>query len=142
MPGDRSRRFDAPRHGYTGVVAQQGRVILDRDFNAAQALTAARITADALDQVGPCGTPDDGFRIAMPDPFAASPPLATPVVSPPISPGGTNDFTISPGTMYLGGQRVEFPRIQNGTLVSYSYFDQPDWPAPHQRCNADQPATR
>jgi hypothetical protein len=130
MPGDRSRRFDASRHGYTGVVAQQGRVILDRDFNAAQALTTARMAADALDEIGPCGTPDDGFRIAVPDPFAASPPLVTPVVSPPISPGGANDFTISPGTMYVGGQRVEFPRLQNGTPVSYSYFDQPDWPAP------------
>jgi hypothetical protein len=130
MPGDRSRRFDDPRHGYTGVVAQQGRVILDRDFNAAQALTLTRIAADALDEIGPCGTSDDGFRIALPDSSPTSPPLATPVVSPPASPGGTGDFLIGPGTMYLGGQRVEFPRTQNGTSVNYSYFDQPDWPAP------------
>ena len=65
MPSDRSRAPDRTRYGYTGVVAQQGRVILDRDFNAQQSLTADRITADALDFVGPCGTPDDGFAISL-----------------------------------------------------------------------------
>ncbi len=66
MPSDRSRRTDTLRDGYSGVVAQQGRVILDRDFNALQGLTAERIARDALDFVGPCGTPDDGFRISLP----------------------------------------------------------------------------
>ena len=41
-------------------------MILDRDFNAQQGLTADRIAADALDFVGPCGTPDNGFRISLP----------------------------------------------------------------------------
>src|SRR5271163_4843933 len=93
MPSDRSRRTDRPRHGYTGVVAQQGRVILDRDFNAGQGLTAARIAADALDFVGPCGTPDNGFQISLPGqsppaPPFWSPPVTPPPESPPITPGG------------------------------------------------------
>jgi hypothetical protein len=67
MPSDRSRGPDRTRFGYSGVAAQQGRVILDRDFNAQQSLTADRIAGDALDFVGPCGTPDDGFRIGLID---------------------------------------------------------------------------
>ena len=38
MPSDRST--DRPLYGFTGPVAPQGRVILDRDFNALQ-LTAS-----------------------------------------------------------------------------------------------------
>jgi len=136
MPSDRSRHTDRPGHGYTGVVAQQGRVILDRDFNAGQGLTAARIAADALDFVGPCGTPDDGFRISLPgqsppEPFW-SPPVTPPPESPPVSVGGGLDFLIAPGTMYVGGERVRFPAEQDGRAITYSYFDQPDDPAPPQ----------
>ncbi len=135
MPSDRSRRTDLPRHGYTGVVAQQGRVILDRDFNAGQNLTAARVAADALDEIGPCGTPDDGFRIdavvaSPPHPPFWSPPEPPPAESPPFGPGGPDDFLISPGTMYLGGERVLFHGEQSNAAITYSYFDQPDWPAP------------
>ena len=135
MPSDRSRAPDPTRYGYTGVVAQQGRVILDRDFNAQQSLTADRIAADALDFVGPCGTPDDGFAITLPDPNASppptfwSPPLTDPA-SPPETPGSAGDFLVAPGTMYVGGQRVCFPSQQGDTSVTYSYFDQPDWPSP------------
>ncbi len=139
MPSDRSRAPDKTRYGYTGVVAQQGRVILDRDFNAQQSLTADRIAADALDFVGPCGTPDNGFAISLPGaptsppttspPTFWSPPVSVPT-SPPETPGGAGDFLVAPGTMYLGGQRVFFPGQQGGAGVTYSYFDQPDWPAP------------
>ena len=134
MPSDRSRSTDPIRHGYTGVVAQQGRVILDRDFNAQQGLTADRIARDALDFVGPCGTPDDGFRISLPGQSPPSPPFWSPPVSvptsPPETPGGRGDFLIKPGTMYVGGQRIFFPPDQNGVPITYSYFDQPDWVEP------------
>lgn len=131
MPSDLSRRVDDPRYGYTGVVGQQGRVILDRDFNALQGLTADRIQADALDFVGPCGTPDDGFRISLPVTSPPGPPLWSPPAGWPGSPpDSSGDFWISPGTMYVGGQRVEFPAEQNGKTVTYTYLDQPDWPAP------------
>jgi Family of unknown function (DUF6519) len=134
MPSDRSRAPDRTRYGYTAVVAQQGRVALDRDFNAQQSLTADRIAADALDFVGPCGTPDNGFAVSLPGaqtspPTFWSPPIEVPT-SPPQTPGGAGDFLVSPGTMYLGGQRVCFPSRQGGRTVTYSYFDQPDWPAP------------
>jgi hypothetical protein len=135
MPTDRSRSTDFPRYGYTGPAAQQGRVILDRDFNALQGLTAARIAADALDFVGPSGSPDDGFLISLPgsSPPFWSPPEASPPGSPP---GSQEDFLIAPGTMYLGGERVCWPGTQRGKTITYSYFDQPDWPLPDQPANA------
>src|SRR4029077_17642098 len=131
---DRSRSTDRPLHGITGIVAQQGRVIVDRDIDALQGLTADRIAADALDFVGPCGTPDDGLRISLPVGSPPSPPFWSPPGeqqgSPPQAPGGHGDFLSAPGTMYVGGERVTFPREQNGKSVTYSYLDQPDWPAP------------
>jgi Family of unknown function (DUF6519) len=128
MSSDRSRSTDRSRHGYTGVVAQQGRVTLDRDFNALQGLTADRVAADARDFVGSCGTPDDGFAISLP---VASPPFWNPPAPGPGSPPGTSgDFLIAPGTMYVGGERVTWAAEQDGKSITYSYFDQPDWPAP------------
>src|SRR5258708_28581443 len=109
MPSDRSRGPDRTRFGYIGVGAQQGRVILDRDFNAQQSFTADRIAADALDFVGPCGTPDCGFRISLIDPNGPPPnfwkPPVTVTASPPETPGEAGDFLVAPGTLYLCGQR-------------------------------------
>ena len=131
MPSDRSRRTDGLRHSYKGVVAQQGRVTLDRDVNAEHGFVAGRIEAEAIDLIGPCGTPDDGFAISIP---LGSPP--PPLWSPPapLSPPTLHpfDFLISPGTMYVGGERAVFPARPAGHPVTYSYFDQPDWIPPHE----------
>jgi hypothetical protein len=127
MSSDCSRRTDDLRDGYKEVVAQQGRVIIDRDFNASQGLTGERIAADALDVIGPCGTPDNGFEISLPQP----PPPGPPLWSPPggFGPSGLRHFDVlvSPGTMYVGGQHAVFPGDQAGHAVTYSYYDQPDW---------------
>src|SRR5262249_53787083 len=100
MPSDKTRTSDDIRQGYKGPVMQQGRVILDRDFNALQETVSCAIEADALDIVGPCGTPDDGFAIRVP-------PISSPASHP-------FDFLISPGTMYVGGQRTVFPAAGPG----------------------------
>ncbi len=114
MSSDRSRRTDRARHGYTGIAAQQGRVILDRDFNALQGLVSDRREAEAVDVIGPCGTPDDGFRISLPDDGGSPPHLYSPPFSPPASPpytvGGPGDLLISPGTMYIGVSALFFLR--------------------------------
>ncbi|MGO9935479.1 MAG: DUF6519 domain-containing protein [Steroidobacteraceae bacterium] len=131
MPSDISRTSDEQR--YTGVVMQQGRVILDRDINALRETIDRRIDDDALDFVGPNGTPDDGFEIgAAGAAGAASPPYWSPpeALS---SPPGSNpyDFSISAGTMYVGGQRAVFaPQVPGQGAVEYSYFDQPEWISP------------
>ena len=127
MASDRSRRTDGLRDGYTGVVAQQGRVTLDRDFNAEHGFLAGRIEAEACDVIGPCGTPDDGFAISIPQASPPGPVLWDPPA--PLSPPTPHpfDFLISPGTMYVGGERAVFPARSAGHPVTYSYYDQPDW---------------
>ena len=117
MPSDRSRAPDQTRDGYTGVVAQQGRVILDRDFNAQQGLTADRIAADALRLRRPLRHAGRRLR----DQPAGAPTArraarrfwSPPITVPPARrrrPAAAVDFLIAPGTMYLGGQRVVLPR--------------------------------
>src|SRR5262249_4005193 len=113
----RSRSSDRPRNGVIAPVVQQGRVIMDRDFNALQSMTQARIDADALDFVGPCGTPDDGFGISISVRQGGAQSF------------GSRDFQISPGTMYLGGERVVSPSGP-ASLAPYTYFNQPDWVTP------------
>jgi hypothetical protein len=67
MSSDRSRISDRPRRLYTGIVALQGRVLLDRDVNDLQDIIFSRLATDVRDIVGPSGTPDDGFRISAPE---------------------------------------------------------------------------
>jgi hypothetical protein len=133
MSSDRSRLSDRPRHLYAGIVAQQGRVLLDRDINDLQDIVLSRLATEVRDLVGPSGTSDDGFRIggpnAAPSPGFWSPPEPS-TGSPPEDLGSGDDFLIGAGSMYLGGHRVEFPPTQDGLAVSYSYLDQPDWPVP------------
>ncbi len=125
MPSDRTRAsHDLPQR-YKAVVMQQGRVILDRDFNAFEEIVDGLIAANALEAIGPCGTPDDGFAIAIP----TSGPSAS--LGPSASGQDPYDFLISPGTMYVGGQRVVLPAPgPNQPLWSHSV--QPDWVDPLQ----------
>jgi hypothetical protein len=127
MSSDISRAASTYGRPETGIVAQQGRVIVDRDVNALQEIVNARDAAEMRDVIGPCGTPDDGFAITV---IETSPPLLlfeSPIGLPDKQ---AVDFSISPGTMYVGGERVVFPATVDGTAASYSYFSQPDWPNP------------
>ena len=127
MPSDLSKTSDDLRQHYKAVVMQQGRVLLDRDFNALQEIINGRIAADALDEIGPCGTPDDGFAISL-LPVGWSGPSGWSYSAP-----NPLDFLISPGTMYVGGQRFVLPVPDTGQ-PPWSYFHQPDW------INPDDPA--
>ena len=104
MTSDRARvTYDTSRR-YHGVVAQQGRVSLEADWNEAQAITGAQLEARTLDFAGPAGSPDRGFRI-------------TPVMGEDVA---TGDLMASPGTLYVGGQRI-------GIARHVHYGDQPEW---------------
>jgi len=121
MPSDLTRPATGDlRQHYKAVVMQQGRVILDRDFNALQDLVNGRIAADALDEIGPCGTPDDGLAVSLP-PAGQSVPASVSYSAP-----QPWDFLVKPGTMYVGGQRVVFD-APAAHLAPLSYFHQPDW---------------
>src|SRR4051812_24170084 len=103
MPADRSRTSDDFAQHYRRVVAQQGRVVLDRDLNAQQEIFDSELTSDALDFVGPVGTPDPhGFEVTVPNPVPSD-----------------RDITIGAGTMYVGGRRAWLEE-------SITYFNQPD----------------
>src|SRR5580704_7372367 len=127
MSSDISRAPDDGQEPNTGIVAQQGRVIVDRDLNTLQTIVNTRTEAEARDVIGPSGTPDDGFSIGLPE---GSPPFWVPPAPLTLGQEPAFDFLIKPGTMYVGGQRVVFPAEQAGKAITYAYFDQPDWPAP------------
>ena len=120
MGSDRARVSFDPSRRWRAVIAQQGRVTVEADWNEAQAIAAAQSRAQLLDVTGPSGTPDDGYRLLPP----SSPPAAS-------SPA---DLTIQHGTFYVGGVRVE---LDADTPIGA----QPDWQDfPAEPAAADQPA--
>jgi hypothetical protein len=83
---------------------QQGRVTLEADWNEAQQVFTEEMRKEALDFVGPSGTPDDGYGVV----------LYQQPTHPPF------DFYIRSGIMYVGGARAEL-------LDPVQYSHQPDW---------------
>jgi hypothetical protein len=108
MGSDRARvSFDRSRQ-WRAVIAQQGRVSMEADWNEQSAIVAERDQLTAIDVIGPCASPDGGYAVT------AIPATGGPAGSIP------GDLTVSPGTLYLGGERLELD-----TALIYS--DQPDW---------------
>ncbi|HUA27949.1 MAG TPA: DUF6519 domain-containing protein [Streptosporangiaceae bacterium] len=107
MAGDRARVSYDPSRKWRGLVAQQGRVTVEADWNEAAAIDSERDRMEALDVIGPAGTPDHGYGVTAVPADAAAP--ATP-----------GDLTIAPGTLYLGGERLDL----DGAVT---YSTQPDW---------------
>lgn len=60
MRADLSRDTFDPHHQYAGVVLQQGRVLLDADFNEQADISRARDITSALDTIGRVGVPRSG----------------------------------------------------------------------------------
>src|ERR1700687_3012976 len=52
MSGDYSRFTFDPRRNYSGVLLQQGRVLLDQDWNAQSAMTSRSFRAAVVDLLG------------------------------------------------------------------------------------------
>jgi len=102
MGSDRARNSYDARQLYRSVVMQQGRVQLEADWNEATFINSEEIRNEALDIVGPAGTPDDGYAVGFP---STLPPF---------------DFDVAPGIMYIGGVRVWTPQ-------SIQYGNQSDW---------------
>ncbi len=98
MGSDRARISYDEQQQYRSVVMQQGRVTVEADWNEAQLIASEEARREALDFVGPAGTPNNGYAIT------------------PLSPGF--DFQIGAGTMYVGGVRAFLPQALN-------YSDQP-----------------
>ena len=106
MASDKARvTFDESRR-YRSVVMQQGRVTLEADWNEQAQIDDEELRHDLRDIIGPFGTPDNGFEIAV----------------------ANNNITIGPGTMYVGGVRAFLPERSDKT--PYPFAPQPDWILP------------
>lgn len=109
MSSDRARKTYDPRLQYRGVVMQQGRVTLEADWNEQDEISREALRDDALDIVGPCGTPDDGYAISA-------------------SSNRKRDFSIGKGTMYVGGERLSLG--EDTTYLGQVELDWVDGPDP------------
>jgi hypothetical protein len=103
LTSDRARISYDPSRAYHGVVAQQGRVSLEADWNEAQAIAGAQLQARTRDFVGRAGSPDGGYAI-------------TPAMD---GADATGDLLIGAGSLYVGGQRV--------VAQPARYGEQPEW---------------
>jgi len=108
MAGDRARVSYDPSRKWRGLVAQQGRVTVEADWNEAASIDQEHDRQVAIDVVGPAGTPNGGYAVT-PVPLTGSPPTAIP-----------GDFTVGQGTIYVGGQRLDLDE-------PVTYSTQPDW---------------
>jgi Family of unknown function (DUF6519)/IPT/TIG domain len=107
MAGDRARVSYDPSRKWRGLIAQQGRVTVEADWNEAATISDARDRLVTLDVVGTVGTPDSGYSV-------------TAVVSAGTPATPTGDLTIGPGTLYLGGERLDLD-------APVTYSAQPEW---------------
>ncbi len=138
MSVDISRLLHQPIKHYTSLNLQQGRVLLDSDFNESAVLDEEDQRRLWLDVVGPEGSPDLGFTIAHGIPLSDSPLPFSPE-DPPPEPGASlrsddpldaqdvlladengvltstpiYNVAIRPGTMFLGGLRHELERLES-----------------------------
>ncbi len=94
--------FDKTKH-YTGVRMQQGRVLTDDDWNENERIGNEAERQTAADIIGPFGSSGEGFKI---DGLRLD--------------DGLINFDIIPGTMYLGGFRLELEKME-------TYRLQKDW---------------
>lgn len=117
MHGDFSRWTFDPRAGYRSVLLQQGRVLLDADWNEQGAITARHDEVRTRDIVGPAGGPVDGAAFEVTDETGAEP-------------SGTawTDLRLGPGRFYVGGVLTEVAPDAVTPAVGASLADQPFLP--------------
>ncbi|MEM7038381.1 MAG: DUF6519 domain-containing protein [Bacteroidota bacterium] len=105
---DISRYSFDPRRHYAGVRMQQGRVLMDDDWNANEQIENEERRKTRTEVIGPFGSPDQGFKIQNAT-FG----------------GGLVDFDILPGTMHLGGLRLDMELASPGQPETFRL--QKDW---------------
>lgn len=121
MGSDRARVSYDEQRQYRAVVMQQGRVTVEADWNEAEQIVNEEMRKEALDFVGPSGTPDDGYRVIQTG-SAPNPPF---------------DFSVNNGTMYVGGLRafLAAPVQYSSQLDWLDHLGDPDWVDPSALAN-------
>ena len=119
---DITRFLHQPRKLYSAGRLQQGRSLLDSDFNEAALLADEDQRRGFADITGFRGSPDDGFRLGHwvasdssdpPAPLQSGDAVAWRALGFAGSPAGLVQISLLPGTMYLGGMRFELERAEN-----------------------------
>ncbi|MGC0273294.1 DUF6519 domain-containing protein [Pseudactinotalea sp. Z1739] len=110
MHADLSRWTFDPAAGYRSVLLQQGRVLLDADWNEQGAITARHDEVRTRDIIGRAGGPADGAAFALTD-AAQDPPAGT----------AWEELHLSRGRFYLDGVLAEVP----GSGLGPALTDQP-----------------
>lgn len=112
MKGDFSRNTFQQRNHFARVLMQQGRVLLDADWNEQTAILLHYLRTLASDLIGPHGGPGEGFRIVCKD--------------------YKNDFEISRGHYYVDGILCENDPPRHcppaNEVLPLTYSNQPDLP--------------
>src|SRR6185369_17117198 len=102
MPSfDISRYLHPPARHYVGARMQQGRVVLDSDFNEEAQLDDEDQRRALVDVIGSAGSPDNGFALDL-VPGSPLPATSVHLVGGQVS---ALNFGILPGSFYLGGWR-------------------------------------
>jgi hypothetical protein len=109
MASDRARVSFDPSWKWRGLVAQQGRVTVEADWNEAEAIQALSDRLAALDGIGPLGTPDGGYAVTA---GGSGSPVGA----------GPGPLTVGTGTVYVGGVRLDLDQE-----VVLDGAPQPDW---------------
>jgi hypothetical protein len=124
---DITRLLRQPRKHYVGSRLQQGRLLLDSDYNEGAAAADDDRRRVLLDLIGPRGTADDGFSLG--EPLPALPPL--PTQTDPLRPGdplpveqielggvltAVRPVSIRSGSMYLDGERFVLEQAEHFAL--------------------------
>ncbi|MGW1245212.1 DUF6519 domain-containing protein [Streptomyces bobili] len=117
MHGDFTRWTFAPEEAYRSVLLQQGRVMLDADWNEQAALTAHHDEIRTRDLAGPEGGPLSGAGFALVHTDGAPPKAAR-----------WEDLCITPGRYYVAGVLVEAPpppSSEDGERAGWPLHSQP-----------------
>jgi hypothetical protein len=117
---DISRFLCQPGKRYSSVRMQQGRVILDSDWNESECIDDEEARRILAETVCAKGTPNEGFLVQEATEATVTEPPVLGEEFPPTK--GTYDFALASGSFYLGGLRFEIvPEIAE------RFLSQTDW---------------
>lgn len=121
---DVTRLLHQPAKHYAGVRQQQGRVLYDADWNEGQVLDAEERRRFLAEIVGPNGSPDDGFALALEQGDAV--PIRD-VAFNGADPVACLDYRLVPGSYYVCGVRFEHEPLSDMTAEGDAVVFQRDF---------------
>ena len=124
---DISRFLFQPQKRYSSVRMQQGRVILDSDWNESERIDDEEARRTVVETVCAKGTPNEGFLVQEVTEATVTEPPAVGEEVP--SSKATYDFALGSGSFYLGGLRFEIftEIVADGPDLTERFLTQADW---------------